>query len=185
VLLGSAFKMLVGDIAMIALPAVLLVLIVVAIVAYLRPKPPLADRPNSRASTTPKPMAPRDQSHECEGCRPSLENGETREFEAAANRLKARRRLVGRLTVTDKRVIFTPARFYFPTHGNSCDIDRTSVTGIHLLPPGYEAMKQHGLVALKQPQIEVRYAGNMVYLVMRHPHEVVRILSSGNKSDRK
>jgi hypothetical protein len=185
VLLGNAFKMVVGDIAALALPVVLTVLLVVGMVSYLRRKPPTVGRPYPGTSATPKPVATRRSPTSMRVARPMLEDGETKEFEAVASHLKGDRKIVGRLTITDKRVIFTAARFYFLTRGNSRDIERSSITGIQLLPPGYEAMKQHGLMALKQPQIEVRYGDNMVYLVVRHPHEVVRILNSGDKSDRK
>jgi hypothetical protein len=176
-LLGNAF----GDIAMIALPVVLLVLIVVAMVAYFRRKPPIVGRPHPGTSATSKAMAPGHSPTSMRVARPILENGETKEFEAVASHLKGDRKIVGRLTVTDKRVIFTAARFYFLTSGNSCDIERSSITGIQLLPPGWEAMKQHGLMALKQPQIEIRYADQMLYLAVRHPDEVVGILNSGDK----
>ena len=82
--------------------------------------------------------------------------------------------------MTDSRIIFTPARFYFLTREKGFDIDRTSVTGIQVRPPGGDAMKQHGLVALMQPQIEIRYADQMVVLVVRHPREVANILNGGS-----
>jgi hypothetical protein len=184
-LLGNTFKMLVGDVAMIALPAILLALIVVAMVSYVRRKHPIVGRPLPGTSATPNPTAPRHSPTGLRVARPILENDETPEFDAAASHLKGARKIVGRLTVTNKRVVFTAARFYFLTSGNNCDIDRRSITGIQLLLPGYEAMKQHGLMALKQPQIEIRYADQILYLAVRHPDEVVSILDSGDKAARK
>ena len=181
---AEVWKHVVGDIATIGLPVVLLVVLIWGMVAFVRRKQRIFN--GSGASATPIPMSPRHRLlMDMRIARPILEDGETKEFEAVASRLKDGRKIVGRLTLTDKRVVFTAARFYFLTRGNSCDIDRRSITEIQLLPPGYEAMKQHGLMALMQPQIEVRYGDNMVYLVVRHPHEVVRILNSGDKSDRK
>jgi hypothetical protein len=113
--------------------------------------------------------------------RPVLENDETQEFRVIANHLKGDRKIIGRLTVTDKRVIFNASRFYFLTHGNSFEIDRSSITGLQVRPPGWEAMKQHGLVALKRPQIEIRYGGKMVYVAVRHPHDVVNRLNGGGE----
>jgi len=177
-ILAEVWKHVIGDIAVIGLPVVLSVVLIWGMVAFVRRTKRVFN--GSGASATPMPMSPRHRPMSMRVARPILENGETNEFEAVASRLKEGRKIVGGLTVTDQRVIFTAARFYFLTRGNSCDIDRRSITGIHLLPPGHEAMKQHGLMALMQPQIEIRYADQMLYLAIRHPDEVVSILSGGS-----
>ena len=180
---AEVWKHVVGDIATIGLPVVLLVVLIWGMVAFVRRKQRIFN--GSGASATPIPMSPRHSLFmDMRIARPILEDGETEEFEALANRLKGGRKLVGRLTVTDSRIIFTPARFYFLTREKGFDIDRTSITGTQVRPPGGDAMKQHGLVALMQPQIEIRCADEMVVLVVRHPREVANILNGGGEGPR-
>jgi hypothetical protein len=172
----DVWKHVVVDIAVIGLPVVLSVVLIVGMVAFVRRTKRIFN--GSGASATPIPKSPRHSLFmDMRIARPTLDDGEAEEFEAPANRLKGGRKIVGRLTVTDSRIIFTPARLYFLTRGNGFDIDRRSITGIQVRPPGGDAMKQHGIVALMQPQIEIRGAEQTVYLVVRNPREVVNILN--------
>lgn len=176
---ADAWKTVVGDIAILGLPVVLLVVLIWGWVAVVHRMQRTFN--DSSASGTPIPMSPRHSLFwDMRIAQPPLEDGESKDFEVVVSRLKDGRKIVGRLTLTGKRVIFTPARAYFLTRGKRFEIDRTSITDIQVRPSGGDAMKQHGLLALVHPQIEIRYADEMAYLVVRHPREVVNILNGGS-----
>ena len=81
--------------------------------------------------------------------------GETVDFASLANAFQGRRAVGGRLTVTNKRIIFVPNRLDALLGGKDLALNRSEVIHVGIQPPGKDGARKRGLNAMMNEQVKI------------------------------
>lgn len=108
--------------------------------------------------------------------RPRLDVDETVVHEMIGNVFAGWRPRPGRLTLTDRRFLFTPARFNILSIGPAIDLDRRKITGIEPVE-SREIGRPRNLAEAVQGRIRIRHAAGSLTLTAREPQGFFRALT--------
>lgn len=100
-------------------------------------------------------------------------------YEAVANSLGRWRAIGGQVTLTDRRLIFTPNWLDTITGASRREISLSAIEGVHILEPGVEGVKRSGLAASIHPQVKIADGTDSpLVLTVRDPDGLVSLLPS-------
>ena len=98
-------------------------------------------------------------------------------FEALANNFAGGWRAIGgRVTVTNRRLLFTPNRVDGMTGGRRLAIERRDIKRVSEEEPGRQAARQHGLGALMRRYVGVEHPAGPTFFVAGHPERLLSAL---------
>ncbi|WP_174278081.1 hypothetical protein [Goekera deserti] len=108
---------------------------------------------------------------------PQLQPGEHTLFRALANTFSGGwRALGGWVTVTDRRLLFSPHRVDALTGGRPISIDRTAIRRVTVNRPGLHAARQHGPAGLVRRHVEVQHGDGSSFFLVTRPGELLQVL---------
>jgi len=100
-------------------------------------------------------------------------------FEALANNLVGGRAIGGRVTVTDRRLLFTPNRVDGLTGGQPVAVERSSISRVSVEGRGRAAARKHGFVALVRRLVSIEHPAGTNLLLVNRPQALVSALRDG------
>jgi hypothetical protein len=108
--------------------------------------------------------------------RPATAPDEDVLYEAVANTFVGRRSVGGKVTVTEKRLLFTPNRLDGATGARRIDITRSEIGRVWLEEPGGTAVRERGLGAAVRRQVGVEHNGAQVFFTLGNPDALAKSL---------
>jgi hypothetical protein len=109
----------------------------------------------------------------------STEPDERVTFEAAANLFQGRRTVGGKVTVTNRRLLFTPNRLDGVTGGRGLVVNQADIRKVWTAAAGGSAVRQRGIGASLRPQVGVDHARGRSFIVVRRPDQLTNALLEG------
>jgi hypothetical protein len=107
---------------------------------------------------------------------PALQRDETVRYDAVASLFKGKRRIGGRIVVTDQRFIFSPNRLDNLLGGSRIEFCLSALRDVRVISGGRAAMKKRGLGAAVNEQIEMDVEGNTHLALVRNTSSLNAIL---------
>lgn len=108
--------------------------------------------------------------------RPATTSDERVLFEAVSNTFRGRRSIGGKVTITDRRLLFTPNRLDAVTGGHRLSVERGDISRVWMEAPGREAVRKRGIGASVRPQVGVEHPAGPTFLTVYHPEELLKAL---------
>jgi hypothetical protein len=93
-----------------------------------------------------------------------------------ASLFKGKRRIGGRIVVTDQRFVFSPNRLDKFLGGSRIEFRLSAIRDVRVIPGGRTAMKKRGLGAAVHEQIEMDVEGNTHVVLVRDTSALNAIL---------
>jgi hypothetical protein len=103
-------------------------------------------------------------------------------FEAVANTFTGWRSIGGRVTVADRRLLFTPHRLDGLTGGRSLAVERNDIRRVWMEARGREAVRKGGFGAAVRPQVGLEHPAGPTFFTVYHPEELLHAVQDGAES---
>lgn len=102
-------------------------------------------------------------------------------LEAVANTFTGLRSIGGTVTVTDRRLLFTPNRLDGWTGGRRIAIARVDITRVWTEAPGGAAVLRRGAGAALRPQVGIEHPAGSTFFTVSQPEELLQALRSSGE----
>jgi hypothetical protein len=96
-------------------------------------------------------------------------------LEALADLLKGRRAVGGKVTVTTRRLLFTPSWVDLATGGRVMTLDLTDIGGVEIVPANRLRVRPPGVW---RPVVRIDHHGGATYLHVRKPDRLAAAMSN-------
>jgi hypothetical protein len=111
--------------------------------------------------------------------RPQTTPDERVTFEAVANTFRGLRSIGGKVTVTDRRLLFTPNRLDGLTGARPLAVARADVRRVWLEAPGRAAVRKRGPGAAVRRQVGVDHPAGPTFITVGNPDALMSAMQSG------
>lgn len=82
----------------------------------------------------------------------------------------------GKVTVTDRRLLFTPNRLDGLTGVRRLSVERGDISRVWTAAPGPQAVRQRGLGAAVHPQIGIEHPAGSTFITVSHSEVLLRLV---------